>query len=194
LYLTNSTPTVSTFGSANSAVTQVTASGGVGPYTYSLPGAFTTATGISINATTGIVGTTSATLAGSYSLVVTATDSTSGTPIQGTLTFTIVVNLNEVTAATSTTFHVGVTAGAANTMTTTGGGTGTLTYSLDPATAALVSSGLLTFDSTTGLVSVTTNAPIMSTTVIVTVTNGSTPADGSAVGTASQSFALAIVQ
>lgn len=192
LFLTNSTPGASVFGTANAAVATVTATGGLATYTYFLPNGFTTATGIAINPTTGVVSTSTTTPAGSYALAVTAYDSTTGTPIQGTLHFTIVVNLNEVLAATGTSFTAGTTTGAANTMTTTGQGAGTLTYSLDAGTQALVNGGELSFSTTTGILTVNTTAVAGTTTVTITVNSSATPTDGSAGGTATQSFSLVL--
>ena len=198
LFMTNTTLNASVFGTANNStpyVTIVAASGGTGPYNYFLPNGYTTATGIAINQTSGAVTTSATTPAGSYPLVVTAIDSTTGTAITGTSNFTIVVNLDEVVAATATTFHAGVTTGAANTITVTGQGGGVLSYTLDAATQALVNSGQLTFAN--GIVSVTANAGIITQTVTITVTSNAIPFvgtanAGSAGGTASQSFTLTI--
>jgi uncharacterized protein (TIGR03437 family) len=203
LYITNTTLVPSTFGTANNqgtGVTQLTASGGVAPYTYSLPGNFTSTTGIAISSTgsastSGIVSTSASTPAGSYPLVVTALDSTTPTQIQGTSNFTIVVNLNEVVAALSS-----VTAGnvaPVNSMTTTGNGTGTLTYSLDNATQALVTAGLLSFDTTTGIISTTATTTAGSYTAVITVNSSAIPFVGtanaaSAGGTATHSVTFTV--
>jgi len=193
LYITSAVQSATTYSVANANVTTVTATGGVATYYYTLPNAFTTATGISIGLTSGVVSTSASTLAGTYNLVVTVTDSTSGTPIQTVYTFPIVVNLDETVAAIAQTNHAGGVA-VVNTMTVTGKGSGTLSYSLDTASALLVTNGLLTFDTTTGLVSTTANTPISVDTISVTAVSSSTPTDGAAAGTATQSFTLTVVQ
>ncbi len=53
LFMTDTTQTTATFGTADAAVTTVTATGGVAPYAYSLAGGYTTATGIAIGASSG---------------------------------------------------------------------------------------------------------------------------------------------
>lgn len=197
LFTTNTTPTSSTFGTANAAVATVTASGGVYPYTYSIANTISghplPAT-LTINAATGVISTTAATPAGTYLVKVTATDSTSGTPLTGSSTFTIVVGL-EMTAAPTGAFSAGGgTTGAYNTMTTTGG-SGTYTYSLDVASQAFVNANAawLSFSSSTGVLTVATGS-VQTTgfTVTVTATDSTTPANATAAGTNSVQFTFAI--
>jgi uncharacterized protein (TIGR03437 family) len=194
LFMTNTVPGLSTFGTGNAGVSTVSASGGVYPYVYSVAiSGFSLPAGLAIDPATGIVTTSALTPAGSYALVVSAHDSTSGSQLLGSANITIVVKLHEVLAATATTFHAGVTSGAANTMVTTGN-TGSVTYSLDAGTQALVDGGQLTFDTSTGIVTVVgATSAISSRTVTITATDGAAPANTSAAGTSSASFTLAIV-
>jgi hypothetical protein len=133
LYLTSSgtAPYSATFGTANATVTTVTATGGKFPYTYAMTFAGSgTPTGLTINTNTGVISTTAATLAGSYNVTVTATDS-AGTPVTGNLSFTINVALH-VTQANGS--------GSDLKVVTVTGNSGTVTYTLD---AASVTAGLL---------------------------------------------------
>ena len=192
LFMTNTAPTVSTFGSATPTVSTVAATSGVYPYTYTMAiTGHSLPTGLTINASTGVVSTTAATPAGTYNVIVTATDSTSGTPLTGAASFTLVVNLNVTTSLVGTTFHAGSTTGAVNVAATTTGNTGTVAYALDAGTAAL---SWIAFDTTTGIVSVTgSTSTTSSRTVTITATDGTAPTDAAAAGTGSVQFTLAIV-
>jgi uncharacterized protein (TIGR03437 family) len=184
LFMSNTTPSVSTFGLANSSVSTVTASGGVFPYAYSIAiPSQTLPAGLSINPATGVISTTTATPAGSYTVVVSAHDST-GTPLTGTSTFTIVVNLNVTNSAPAS-----ISGGSAGNYTTVSatGNTGTVTY----ATAAALPSWA-SLDSTTGVLSVTSSSVTGTTSVTVIATDGTAPADASAAGIGSVTFNLTI--
>lgn len=157
----------STFGIADSTASQIlTPTGGTYPYTFVLtvsqpsagsapptgmtfvPGGGTS----SSNGAYGRVETTAATPAGVYQVTVTATDSSS-TPLTGSITFDVTVNM-----AVADTTPVTVAASSSTTITTVSatGGSGSYHYTLDPANtgnAALVSVGL-----TTGIVTAGTAA------------------------------------
>jgi uncharacterized protein (TIGR03437 family) len=90
-----------TFGTASGTITTVTATGGTYPYTYAITNPATPPTGMAIDAS-GHFSTSAATPAGTYNgVVVTATDSSS-TPLTGTATFQIVVNLKMSTVIAPT--------------------------------------------------------------------------------------------
>ena len=93
LFLTgpSSTITAST-GTADAAIATVTATGGTYPYTYAITSPSSLPTGMTINPATGVIGITAATPAATYNITVTATDSTSGTPLTGTFSFTITLS------------------------------------------------------------------------------------------------------
>ena len=174
----------------------MTATGGTAPYYYSLPGGYTTATGIAINQTTGVVSTASTTKAGSYTLAVSSYDSGS-TPIS-TTNFPVVVGLH-VPAVTPNSVTASTWAGSVpynSTITATGGGGGnTYVYSVDAITAAFLSeNSWVTFDTTTGIFTIGTQ-PVATPSFPVTVTvtdSGTLPTDASAFGTGSVTFAFVI--
>ena len=78
-------------GSVYTAVTTVQAAGGVYPYTYAVTSS-PSAAGITIDPTTGIVSVDGTVATGTYHVTVTATDSTSGTPLTGSITFDITLS------------------------------------------------------------------------------------------------------
>ncbi len=196
LFMSNTTPTQSTFATANAGVSTVTASGGVSSYQYTMAiTGHTLPTGLTINASTGVISTTVATPAASYLVKVSATDSTTGTPLTGSITFTVVVH-DLLAATTPTLFSVGgsTAPGAYNTMVTTGG-SGTYTYALDVASQAFVNanSSWLSFSSSTGVLTIGAGyVQTSSFTVTVTATDSATPANGSAAGTGSTTFPFVI--
>jgi hypothetical protein len=193
LFMTVSTPTTSTFGTANAAVATVAASSGVYPYLYTMAiSGHSLPTGLTINPGTGVIGTTAATPAGSYLVVVSAIDSTSGTPLTGSATFTIVVNLHVTAAATGSFSASGQTSGAYNTIATTGQ-TGSVTYSLDSATTAFVAANSAWLSFSNGVFTVTGSASVAGTyPVTVLATDGTAPSNASAAGTGSVSFNIVI--
>ena len=172
LYVTSSgiAPYNELFGTADPTVTTVNATGGVYPYTYVLTttGGTGTLQYLTINKDTGVVSTTAQTLAGTYHVVVTATDSTK--QVSGIINFDIVVAL----LVTQT------TAGAVSpilNVVTISGGSGTLTYAI---TGPGNTSSLGTDDSgniTAGTATATTVYPAVTLTVTDTVTLAAGAAD-----------------
>jgi len=192
LFVTSSgsAPYSGTFGTANANVTRVTAAGGVFPYAYSITSPGTLPAGMTINAATGVIGITALTPAGTYHVTVLSVDSTAGTPLSGTITFDITVALH--LAKTST---VNGANGVASNITTVSatGNTGSITYTLDAATLALPN-GWVTIDSTTGVVSITTDAPVAaSTTVTVTATDGAMAPGATSAATGTITFTFAVI-
>ncbi len=187
LFMTNTVPSMSTFGTANASVATVTATGGIYPYIYTVAiPSHSLPAGLAINAFSGVISTTTLTPAGSYNLAVSALDSTTGTQLAGLALFTNVVNLDVVAN--------GLTAGAngvASTIATIAatGNTGTVTYALDPTTAAL---SWVTFDTSTGILAVTTGSQTYTHAVTVTATDGTAPTDAAASGTGSVTFTMVV--
>ena len=182
-------PYNATFGTAVGTVTRATAVGGVFPYAYAITAPGTLPTGMTINATSGIISTTVLTPAGTYNVTVTSTDSTAGTPLTGSVTFTIVVALRMVKTST-----VNGANGVASTITTVTatGATGTITYTLDATTLALPN-GWVTIDANTGVVSITTDAPVAAaTTVTVTATDGTAAPGAATAGSGTITFTFAV--
>ena len=190
LFMTSTVPASGlTFGTANSNVARVTATGGVFPYTYLITSPGTLPTGMTI-AGNGQIGITALTPAGTYTVTVTATDSTGVTPLTGTITYDIVVALRLVRSSI-----VSGGNGVASTIATVTatGATGAITYTLDATTLALPS-GWVTINASTGVVSVTSSAPVASaTTVTVTATDGTAAPGASAAGTGTITFTFAVI-
>jgi hypothetical protein len=99
LFMTSSGTAPYTPGAASSApysnVTKVTATGGKVAYTYTIsvtPPMGGSADDITVNSSTGYVSVAGTAVTGSYSVTVTATDSTTGTPLTGSITFTITLS------------------------------------------------------------------------------------------------------
>jgi hypothetical protein len=185
LVLTSSgtAPYNGTFGTANAAVTSVQSTGGVYPYAYAITSPATLPTGMTINPATGVVGITALTPAGTYHVTVQGSDSTSGTPLTGTITFDVIVALQM-----SKTTIVPGTSGTASTISTVTatGATGTITYSLDATTLAL---GWVTINSSTGAVGITSGAPASTTkSVTVTATDGTAAPGAASAGTGTITF------
>lgn len=181
---TGSSPYSSTYGTASATLTTVSAAGGTFPYTY----AFTSSPiplGMTINTTTGVIGVSALTPAGTYNLTITATDSAT-TPLTGTLSITVVVALRVVASG-----PVAGTAGSASTITTptTTGQTGTLTYTLDATTAAL---GWVTINSSTGVVAVTSGSVAGTYPVTITATDGTAASGSSANATGTATISMVI--
>ncbi|MBI2689163.1 MAG: putative Ig domain-containing protein [Acidobacteria bacterium] len=178
-------PYAEVYGTADATVTTVSASGGTFPYTYAMTSPSPVPFGMAIDSSSGVIGVSALTPAGTYRITVTATDS-AATPLIGTLTFDIVVALK-----VQNTTPVAVTAGAASTITTVSatGNTGTVTYTLDATTAAL---GWVSINSSTGVVSVTTGSVAGTRSVTVTATDGSTATGASAAATGTVTFSLVV--
>ncbi|MDQ1473546.1 MAG: putative Ig domain, partial [Bryobacterales bacterium] len=157
--------------------------------TYASTSPGTLPTGMTIPSTTGVIGISALTPAGTYTVTVGSTDSTAGTPLTGSITFDIVVGLHLTRTST-----VSGTNGVASNITTisAAGATGSVTYSLDAATLALPG-GWVTINSSTGVVSITTSAPIAAaTTVTVTATDGTAAPGASSAGTGTITFTFAV--
>ena len=129
LYLTStgSAPYSTTFNSANASVTTVAATGGTPAYTYSITSPSPDPAGITIGASSGVLGTTAALPAGTYPVTVHAVDSAS-TPLTGNISFSLVVALAMSNSSLTAQTH-GVLGGVLTTVTATGN-TGTLGYTL----------------------------------------------------------------
>jgi len=151
--------TAQTFGTASGTITTVTATGGTFPYTYAVTAPVTPPVGMAVD-TSGHVSTSALTPAGTYNgVVVTATD-VSSTPLTGTATFQIVVNLKM--ANTTATPQANGGSGVLTAVTATVN-TGTLSYALDSASVtaglAIDSSGNVTpGTATAGTYSITVTA------------------------------------
>lgn len=186
---TGTAPYNTTFGTAVGTVTRAIAVGGVFPYAYAITAPGNLPLGMTINSSSGVISTTTLTPAGTYHVTVTSTDSTAGTPLTGSVTFDIVVALRVVKTSTVN----GATTVASNITTVSAtGATGTITYTLDAATLALPL-GWVTINPATGVVSITTDAPIAaSTTVTVTATDGTAAPDAAAAGTGTITFTFAV--
>ena len=188
LYMTSSgnAPYHATFGTANNSVTTVTATSGVFPYTFAITAPGSVPTGMTITSG-GVLKTSVATPAGTYQVTVGATDSTSGTPLTGGISFDVVEALRSVVHAAP----VDAAAGVASTIVTidTTGMTGTLSYTLDAATVAL---GFVSIDAG-GIVTVDSTCTAGTRSVTVTVTDGTAPANASAAGTGSVTFTLKVL-
>jgi len=182
---TGTAPYDEEYGTANATVTTVSATGGTYPYTYAITSPSPIPFGMTIGESSGVIGVSSLTPAGTYHVTVTATDS-AGTPLTGTLTFDIVVALKVVASA-----PVAATAGAASNVSTATatGNTGTVTYTLDATTTAL---GWVTINANTGVVAVTTGSLAGTYPVTVTATDGTAPTGAASVGTGTVTFNLVV--
>jgi hypothetical protein len=176
LFLTNSgaSPYTGTYGAANPAVTTVTATSGLPPYTYSLT---TPPAGVSITAL-GVVQTASTVKAGSFHIVAHGVDTTSGTPLVGDAHFDII----EAASTIPTPSMTSITGGVANaTVATVAAGagqgfTGTPTFTMSAASC-------LSINSTTGVISAdTTCVTAANPSVTVTATDSAPPTGGFAAG------------
>jgi hypothetical protein len=191
LYMTQtgSAPFNTVFGTANANVTRVTGTGGVFPYAYAITSPGTLPTGMTINSSTGQIGVSALTPAGTYHVTVGATDSTAGSALTGSITFDIVVALHVTKNST-----VAGANGVASTITTVSaaGNTGSVTYTLDAATLALPN-GWVTINASTGVVAITTDAPVAaSTTVTVTATDGTVAPNAASAGVGTITFTFAV--
>jgi uncharacterized protein (TIGR03437 family) len=188
LFMTGTNPTASVFSFANSAVSTVAATGGVYPYTYSIAIASQSLpAGMAVNTATGVVSTTVATPAGTYHVTVSAVDSTSGTPLTGSISFDVVVSLDVVAGTVTAGSHsASSTIEAAPTTT---GNTGTVTYTLDATTTGL---SWVTFSTTTGVLGINSGAVVGTYPVTITAHDGTAPADATAAGTGTVTFNMVI--
>lgn len=145
LVVTNTTPVAGTYGTPGT-LAQVSASGGVGPYTYTITSPGTLPTGLTIDAS-GNIKFTAQTPAGTYALTIGVTDYYG---VTGSLSVTVAVNLSMSYVPITSSFSVGSGVPPITTVTTTGN-SGTITYSLDSASRtagfSINSSGQLTVSS-----------------------------------------------
>lgn len=181
-----SSPYSATFGTADSAFTTIVATGGVYPYTYAITQPTSLPAGLTINSSSGAISTTALTPAGNYSIIVTATDSTTGTPLTGTITLTLDVALD--VSKTTLGSPTGGNAGAITTVSATGYTT-SVSYALDSTTAGL---GWVTINSGTGAVAVTSSSVTGNYPVTVTATSGAAPTDHATAGTGTIQFTMVI--
>lgn len=186
LFMTTSgtPPYNGTFGTANASLATTTATGGVYPYGYAITAPSTIPVGMTVGASSGVVGVTALTPAGSYNVTITATDSTGGTPLTGSISYSVVMALRMSHTAPASQVHG--TPGTFSTVTATGN-TGTIAYALD---AASLAAGM-TIDSVTGAVGSGT-AAAGTYSVTVTATDG-TAAPGAAVaGAGTTTFSVTV--
>ncbi|MCA1326899.1 putative Ig domain-containing protein [Herbaspirillum sp. alder98] len=105
------------------------ASGGAGPYTYSVSG--TLPNGVSLNSVSGGLSGTP-TQAGSYPITISATDSSTGTAVTGARSYTLDVSAPTITvSAVAATFQRGV---PVSQQYSASGGSGSYTYSVSTGT------------------------------------------------------------
>jgi hypothetical protein len=85
---TGTAPYHTVFSTGSSTITGVTATGGLYPYAFNITSPATIPTGMAVGASSGAL-TTVATPAGTYTVTIGATDSSS-TPLTGSITFDVV--------------------------------------------------------------------------------------------------------
>jgi uncharacterized protein (TIGR03437 family) len=130
-------PITSTFNTANNSLATITASGGIGPYTYTIAAPLTSLFTVpsSDSGITGTLAIPATTPAGTYNVIVHAADSTVAGALLGDITLPVAVALN-ITPTTSSQ-PTGTSAGVLATMSTSNTGkTGNLSYTLDAASIA----------------------------------------------------------
>ncbi|MDW7707086.1 putative Ig domain-containing protein [Xanthomonas euvesicatoria] len=183
----------------SSAITP--AAGGIAPYSYALTAGALPA-GITLNSGSGALSGTT-TSVGSFSFTVTATDSTSGTPSQGTRGYTLNIAAPTIAVAPSTVPTA--TRGTAYSQTlTASGGTAAYTYAITsgalPAGITLASNGTLsgtaTLEGTFNFTVQATDANSFTGTQAYSLTvagpNLVLPASTLPAGTAGQAYAAAV--
>lgn len=183
----------------SSAITPAT--GGIAPYSYALTAGALPA-GITLNTSSGTLSGTT-TSVGSFNFTVTATDSTSGTPSQGTRGYTLNIAARTIAVAPSTVPTA--TRGTAYSQTlTASGGTAAYTYAITsgalPAGITLASNGTLsgtaTLEGTFNFTVQATDANSFTGTQAYSLTvagpNLVLPASTLPAGTAGQAYAAAI--
>ena len=183
LFVTSSgtSPHTGTFGTADAAVSTVTATGGTFPYAYDITTPSTDPVGMTLGASSGVLGYTALTPAGNYSITVTATDFASPA-VTGTTSFA--VNIALLMTPSSTATPSTGTAGPVRTITATGN-TGAVTYAT--ATAGF------TVNSSTGVVSSTNGTAAGTYTVVVTATDATVAPGAAAVATGTVSFSATVI-
>jgi uncharacterized protein YhjY with autotransporter beta-barrel domain len=175
--------TTLTSGTAATAFTPVTASGGFGTISYSVSPALPT--GLNFSSSTGQVSGTPTVLLPATTFTLTATDNTTPTAQTSTKTFSLTVNAPALatTQAVPTTTLASGTAATAFTPVTASGGFGAINYAVSPA----LPTGL-SFSTSTGQISGTPTVLLTATTFTVTATDSTTPT----AQTSSKTFALTV--
>jgi uncharacterized protein (TIGR03437 family) len=169
----SASPYTANFGTANAALTPViTATGGTAPYTFAITAPGTLPQGMTVSST-GRVGISTLTPAGTYHVTVRATDS-AASPLTGTVNFDVVVNLRMANSAPAT--QSTGTGGILTTVSATGN-TGTIVYTLDDPSLTLG----LAIDASTGDVTPGTAPSGAPVSITVTATDSVTLAPGAAV-------------
>ncbi|MHB1700421.1 MAG: beta strand repeat-containing protein [Acidobacteriaceae bacterium] len=160
------------------AATTITATGGTTPVTWSAAGL---PAGMSINATTGVIGGTP-TIAGSSTATVTATDSGGLGTTQQTATATLSITINPALGISTTTLPSGSVNTAYSATLASNGGLAPVTWSLSSGSLPAP----LTLNASTGVISGTPSA-IGTSTFTVKATDSANPAE-----TASQTLSITI--
>ena len=187
LATTGTSPYSVTYGAGNASVTTASATGGIYPYVFAITAPATPPVGMTVNPATGLVGVSALTPAGTYHVTITATDSTTSTPLTGSATFDIVVALSVVNTAPTAGTHSQVNANLATVSAT--GSTGTVTYAFDTATAA---TAWLVIDPATGIVSTTSVAVAGTKSVTVLATDATTAPHAASAGVGTVTFTITI--
>jgi len=129
LYVTSSAPGpfTSTFGNAGAGLPTISAVGGDGTYNWAVTTSSLQSAPTGMSAPGGVFAVTGATEAGSYLVTVTASDTSTPSPVTGSISFTDTIALSVIPAATTNTTVT--TAGGAQVVTTIPvlGNTGTVT-------------------------------------------------------------------
>jgi uncharacterized protein (TIGR03437 family) len=181
----NQGPFQAVSGVLSANLTQITPQGGApGGYTFTLTSSANSSavTGLQID-TNGIVSSQTTTKAGVYNMIANALDTTAPTPLAGNYNFTVNVALN-LPVPTLTAQPAGQSSAVLATVHATGG-TGTIVYSLDTASA----NAGFAINGSTGAITVGTAAPLATWPMVVTATETVSKAAGaSGYASATQTF------
>ena len=162
--------TAGTFGTPSAISAAITPTGGTYPYHFAITNPVALPKEMTIDDLTGVVSISDLTPAGTFTITITATDSTPGTHLTGSITFDVVVNFK----MTNTAPVAGTNAADVLTTVTATGNSGTIIYTLDPAS---VTAGFA-INSSTGAVTVGTATSANSGNITVTATDSVTKATG----------------
>ena len=187
VYLTHSAPTAVIAGTANNAITTETPTTGVSPYTFSGVTAGTeTESWLTVTSPGGVVKASTAAIAGTYTVAVTAHDSTAGTALVGVDSYPLTIALGVAPGSVSAVSHGN--AGTITTFAVTGSAGGTPTFSLGGGAPSWVA-----IDPVTGVLTVTSSSTqTAGTSITINVTDGATAANSTAVATGTATFSLVI--
>ena len=186
VYLTHTAPTVVTSGTLNNLVTTETPTTGVSPFTFSaitLGG--TPESWLTITSPGGIVQAAVGTVGGTYTVAVTANDSTSGTALVGIDSYPLTIALGLTHGSVTNGTH-----GSASAITTfaTTGMTGTPTFALSNAAPSWI-----TIDPVSGVLSVTASSVVTAgTSVTVIATDSATAGNSTAVATGQITYSVVV--